>query len=130
MAISAPIPPATRAAATWARAGKPGAALLLDDGLTVVVGSAVLGVPVEVVLVSVVVGLVVGVVGVVGVVKVVAGVITAGVVGVVKIVGVVKVVVGLKESTKGELEGRVRMLDVPPRSVGEDNTVSVASPYG
>ena len=127
MATSAPIPPAIRAAATWAWAGKPAAALF-DDELTVVVGSAVLDVPVELVLVVSVV-LVVGVVVVVGVVKVVVGIGAVGIVGVVKVVGV-KVVVGLRESTKEELVEKVRKLDETPKSVGEDNTVLVATPYG
>jgi hypothetical protein len=129
MATSAPIPPTIRAAATRARVDKLAAALLFDE-LMVCVGSAVLSVPVELVLVVgvelvgfVLVGLVVGVVEIVGV-------ITVEVVGVVK---VVEVVVGFKESDvvsgKGVL-GKVRVFEVVPKSVGEGDTALVANPNG
>jgi hypothetical protein len=125
MDTSAPIPPTIRAAATWACVDKLEAALVFDDELMVCVGSAVLSVPVGLVLV-VGVELVVFVVVelVVGVVKIV---------GVVKVVGVVGVVVGLKESVvvSGKtVLGKVRVFEAVPKSVGEGDNALVANPNG
>jgi len=129
MATSAPIPPAIRAAATWAWVDKLAVAWLGDE-LMVCVDSAVLCVLMVLELVLGVELVVVKIVGVVGVVKVVGVVAVVGIV--VEVVGVVEVVVGLTESdvvVDEIVPGKVKVLEVKgvSKPVEESDTVEVPS---